>query len=139
MVGYTLMLAGVTRIIEVSFIVPKFLPLEPGAADDSNSEHTLADAPSSTPLWQAAKSFRHLPPFVSFSFPAIRVLTSEADVLCSQLLTCSGYGLPLSPCSYFAVADRVFRVLFMSATDEELRFASGEGMDHVTYILIMFR
>ena len=27
----------------------------------------------------------------------------------------------------------------MSATDEELRFASDEGMDHVTYILIMFR
>lgn len=68
MVGYTLMLAGVTRIIEVSFIVPKFLPLDPSAGDDNNSEHTLAaDAPSSTPLWQAAKSFRHLPPFVSFS------------------------------------------------------------------------
>lgn len=31
-------------------------------------------------------------------------------------------------------------VLFMSATDEELRFVDQElEMDHVTYILIMFR
>ncbi|EIW75228.1 hypothetical protein CONPUDRAFT_112498 [Coniophora puteana RWD-64-598 SS2] len=29
-------------------------------------------------------------------------------------------------------------ILFMSATDEELGFANDEGMDHVTYILIMF-
>ena len=27
----------------------------------------------------------------------------------------------------------------MSATDEELEFAKGKGMDHVTYILILFR
>lgn len=27
----------------------------------------------------------------------------------------------------------------MSATDEETRFVNDEGMDHVTYILIMFR
>jgi hypothetical protein len=30
-------------------------------------------------------------------------------------------------------------LLFMSATDEELRFVHEGGMDHVTYILIMFR
>lgn len=30
-------------------------------------------------------------------------------------------------------------VLFMSATDEELKFVHAQGMDHVTYILIMFR
>ena len=31
-------------------------------------------------------------------------------------------------------------VLFMSATDEELRFVDAElEMDHVTYTLIMFR
>ncbi|EIW79874.1 hypothetical protein CONPUDRAFT_166559 [Coniophora puteana RWD-64-598 SS2] len=29
-------------------------------------------------------------------------------------------------------------ILFMSATDEELGFVNDEGMDHVTYILIMF-
>lgn len=33
----------------------------------------------------------------------------------------------------------VYSVLFMSATDEELHFVHDEGMDHVTYILIMFR
>lgn len=61
------MLAGVARIIEVSFVAPKFSPLpETGSTDDSNSEHTLADSPSSTsPLWQSVKAFRHLPPFVS--------------------------------------------------------------------------
>ena len=43
------------------------------------------------------------------------------------------------------VSDRIFQLLvasgllFMSATDEELYFVNGEGMDHVTYILIMFR
>ncbi len=31
------------------------------------------------------------------------------------------------------------RVLFMSATDEELDFVHDNEMDHVTYILIMFR
>ena len=30
-------------------------------------------------------------------------------------------------------------LLFMSATDEETKFVNGTGMDHVTYILIMFR
>ncbi|OBZ73721.1 Protein YTP1 [Grifola frondosa] len=93
--GYTLMLAGITRIIEVSFIVPKYTP-EPSTDGDSHSEHTLADdtAGQST----TAKGFRHLPPF---------------------LLVAAG-------------------LLFMSATDEELQFVNGEGMDHVTYILIMF-
>lgn len=63
------MMAGVARIIEVSFIVPKFSPLPENApTDDNNSEHTLADGPSSgSPLWQSVKAFRHLPPFVSIS------------------------------------------------------------------------
>ena len=30
-------------------------------------------------------------------------------------------------------------LLFMSATDEELQYVHEGGMDHVTYILIMFR
>jgi hypothetical protein len=29
--------------------------------------------------------------------------------------------------------------MFMSATDEETRYVNGTGMDHVTYILMMFR
>lgn len=31
------------------------------------------------------------------------------------------------------------RLLFMSATDEELRYVSDIGLDHVTYALILFR
>lgn len=40
------------------------------------------------------------------------------------------------------VADKLtYRVLFMSATDEELNFVSSKAvqMDHETYILLMFR
>ncbi|KAI0690969.1 hypothetical protein BC835DRAFT_1521424 [Cytidiella melzeri] len=102
--GYTLMLAGAARIVEVCFIVPKFTPLSEGIAtpDDNHSEHTLADNPPSASAdagyLQAVSAFRHLPPF---------------------LLTASG-------------------VLFMSATDEELDFVHDSGMDHVTYILIMY-
>ncbi len=31
------------------------------------------------------------------------------------------------------------RLLFMSATDEEVQFVHDNEMDHVTYVLIMFR
>ena len=64
------MLAGVARIVEVSFVAPKYAPLPTDAAstDDSNSEHTLAEASSgSSALYQTVKAFRHLPPFVSRS------------------------------------------------------------------------
>lgn len=68
MFGRTLMMAGVTRIIEVSFITPKYFPLPDSVStDDNHSEHTLADTPSSSSvgLMQAVTAFRHLPPFVS--------------------------------------------------------------------------
>jgi len=101
--GYTLMLAGVTRIIEICFVAKHFGSSE-SLDDDNNSDHTLAEA--SRPSYSlasesgspAAKAFRHLPPF---------------------LLVSSG-------------------LLFMSATDEELQFVHDNGMDHVTYVLIMF-
>lgn len=65
------MLAGVTRIIEASFIVPKFVPEAPVVDGDSHSDHTLADtgaikednsASSVVAAW--GRAFRHLPPFV---------------------------------------------------------------------------
>ncbi len=65
------MLAGVARIIEVSFIVPKYYPLHEGnvTPDDNHSEHTLADgapsASSGVAYAKAESAFRHLPPFVS--------------------------------------------------------------------------
>lgn len=96
--GHTLMLAGVTRIIEICF----FSQRQSSEADDDNrSDHTLSGSgpQSSTESGSAAsRAFRHLPPF---------------------LLVSSG-------------------LLFMSATDEELKYAHDSGMDHVTYILIMF-
>jgi len=64
--GHTLMLAGLTRIIEICFIVPRYTP--EGAGDDANSEHTLADSSnsSSANTAQAVKTFRHLPPLLRF-------------------------------------------------------------------------
>jgi hypothetical protein len=61
------MLAGVARIIEVCFVA-KHLS-SPGHSDDnSNSDHTLADAGisgrGSKSGNTAARSFCHLPPFV---------------------------------------------------------------------------
>ncbi|KAI0954682.1 hypothetical protein AcW1_006493 [Taiwanofungus camphoratus] len=103
--GYTLILAGLARIVEVCFIAPKFAPLDasPACDGDSHSDHTLADtgkdeAGSGARTEIVGRAFRHLPPF---------------------LLVTAG-------------------LLFISATDEELDFVHDEGMDHVTYILIMF-
>ncbi|KAJ3483677.1 hypothetical protein NLI96_g6159 [Meripilus lineatus] len=99
--GYTLMSAGIARIVEICFIVPKFTQSDP-ASSDNNSEHTLTEGPNTvhnnSSNWHVVKNFRHLPPF---------------------LLVAAG-------------------LLFMSATDEETNFVNEKGMDHVTYILIMF-
>ncbi|KAI0065516.1 hypothetical protein BV25DRAFT_1821953 [Artomyces pyxidatus] len=95
--GYTLMLAGLARIIEVCFVVPSFAPvgITEGVEDD-RSDHTLADGGHEAA--PKGKAFRHLTPF---------------------LLVSAG-------------------LLFMSGTDEELEFVHENGMDHVTYLLIMF-
>lgn len=72
--GYTLMLAGVTRMIEVCFVAKHFNSSE-SLYDDSNSDHTLAEAsrPSdglaSESGSPATKAFRHLPPFVCYFYP----------------------------------------------------------------------
>ena len=45
MFGYTLMLAGVTRIIEICFFVPSYAPKSPSEipSPDDVSDHTLAE------------------------------------------------------------------------------------------------
>lgn len=61
------MLAGVARIVEVSFIVPKYTSLpEAASTDDNHSEHTLTEpgSTSNSGLMQSVMAFRHLPPFV---------------------------------------------------------------------------
>lgn len=105
MCGYTLMVAGLARIVEVCFFIPKYFP--EGADNDNHSERTLAEStrsPGFTSLFDsdrkaaAAQAFRHLPPF---------------------LMVAVG-------------------ILFISATDEALEYVHENGMDHVTYVLIMF-
>lgn len=66
------MLAGVTRIIEVSFIVPKYLPEASPIDGDAHSDHTLApegsvtkeDSGMSGMIAAWGRAFRHLPAFV---------------------------------------------------------------------------
>lgn len=41
--------------------------------------------------------------------------------------------------SILRVAETFGRLLFMSATDEELNAVHDTGMDHVTYVLAMYR
>ncbi|TFK29592.1 hypothetical protein FA15DRAFT_663737 [Coprinopsis marcescibilis] len=116
--GRALMLAGLTRIIEVCYFAPRFKPLGPNSGagattpheaipsgDDGASDRTLAEGPAGssredekTSRSAASVAFRHLPPF---------------------LMIVSG-------------------ITFMSATNEELTFVHAEGVDHVTYLLIMF-
>ncbi|KAI0271119.1 hypothetical protein BGY98DRAFT_923067 [Russula aff. rugulosa BPL654] len=93
--GYTLMLAGLTRLIEVCFVVPSYAPMD--GVEDDRSDHTLTDG-AGPEAFPRGRAFRHMPPF---------------------LLVAAG-------------------LLFMSATDEELQYVHEGGMDHVTYILIMF-
>jgi hypothetical protein len=60
--GYTLMLAGLTRLIEVCFVAPSYTPVD-GVEDDS-SDHTLAEG-AGPETAAKGRAFRHLPPFVS--------------------------------------------------------------------------
>ncbi|THH10483.1 hypothetical protein EW145_g1299 [Phellinidium pouzarii] len=97
--GNVLMLAGMARIVEVSFVAPSFEKENHVMDSDHHSERTLSPPSSSSENMRLAtvQAFRHLPPF---------------------LLISAG-------------------LLFMSATDEELRYVDDNGMDHVTYALIM--
>lgn len=60
--GYTLMLAGVTRLVEVCFVAPSYTHAE--GVEDNRSDHTLADGTDSGSA-SKGRAFRHLPPFVS--------------------------------------------------------------------------
>lgn len=77
MFGRTLVLAGISRIVEVCYFVPRFKPLPPSEAvtDDAASEHTLAESCMSTLGKEdeqdekankraASEAWRHMPPFV---------------------------------------------------------------------------
>lgn len=88
MFGYTLMLAGVTRILEVCYFAPSFAS---DATSDNNSEHTLADTAGPrtvlTGKAAAARSFRYLPPFVrtllqTTCFQTLKVIRYEAFDCC---------------------------------------------------------
>ena len=56
------MLAGLTRLIEVCFIVPSYVPMD--GVEDDESDHTLADG-AGPEAFSKGRAFRHMPPFVS--------------------------------------------------------------------------
>ncbi|PPQ63108.1 hypothetical protein CVT24_005819 [Panaeolus cyanescens] len=64
MFGHTLMLAGVTRILEVVYFSPTFA--SENSEDDRGSEHTLADGHTSA-KHLASKAFSYLTPFLLVS------------------------------------------------------------------------
>lgn len=76
--GYTLMLAGLTRLIEVCFIVPSYAPMD--GVEDDRSDHTLADG-AGPEAFPKGRAFRHMPPFVStnilclYFYPGLNVNT----------------------------------------------------------------
>ncbi|CAO1631640.1 unnamed protein product [Sympodiomycopsis kandeliae] len=108
--GYALMAAGVARIIEVCFVLQDRPTGENDSSPDPNSTHPPHQAPTMHDAPRTAS-----------------VLSGRSDwtpVRAFQyfppwLLTASG-------------------VLFMSATDEELKWADGRGVDHITWGLIDF-
>jgi hypothetical protein len=111
--GYTLAVAGITRIIEVCFIAHK--DTTPSPWGDDADETVPRGTPTSSGV-SPLRAFRYLPPFVSFpGADEVWILTQA-----TQFLVAGG-------------------LLFMSATDEETRYVNGTGMDHVTYLLIIFR
>ncbi|KAI0641976.1 hypothetical protein C8Q79DRAFT_265107 [Trametes meyenii] len=62
--GYTLMSAGLTRIVEVCFVAPKYT--QDIVAGDSHSEHTLDGSreDQAASVSNPSRAFRHLPPFL---------------------------------------------------------------------------
>ena len=102
MFGYTLMTAGLARIIEICFLPSPSIPQPPGMVmsttdDEINSDHTLHEE---RPALQQSKkektiwAFRHVPPFVRNFFLRWLPLLNRI-----QLLVSSGWVIFLKyPC-----------------------------------------
>lgn len=137
--GNTLMLAGLTRVIEICFVAPNHAADASDTASDSDqhSERTLA-SPTTSESGKAAavQAFRHLPPFVRIS--ELTLKASLISSVCRSYLSLPGEVISGGKPEW--VTDSICaRLLFMSATDEELNYVHDSEMDHVTYILIMLR
>lgn len=107
--GYALMAAGVARIIEVCF-VPNDRPT--GDSDTSPD-------PMSTDRHEMLTAFLPPPQFEELRGPSDWSRVRAFQFLPPWLLTAAG-------------------VLFMSATDEELRWGDSIGVDHITWGLVDF-
>lgn len=106
--GYALMAAGVARIVEVCFVLQDRPTGEVDSAPEPNAPPHTAPSLNDPPRTAAE----------------LRGHTEWTPVRAFQFL----------PAWLLAAAG----VLFMSATDEELRWADGRGVDHITWGLIDF-
>ncbi|KAG6818816.1 hypothetical protein H0H93_001377 [Arthromyces matolae] len=124
--GYTLMLAGFTRIIEICFFAPKY---SSEVDDDSTSDHTLAersprfppnsDASSSESARVAAsRSFRHLPPFllVAAGLLFMSATDEELDFVADNQMDHVTYILIMFSIAFFMYTFIVFLLHLYSTT-----------------------
>ncbi|KAF8654668.1 hypothetical protein AX16_003485 [Volvariella volvacea WC 439] len=169
--GYTLILAGVTRIIEICFFVPSFAPLPPSSSatsitnpsdapialpetpreptivfdarrggrdyDETGSDGTLAeggDGYGDGENDRLLETGRPGDTRVSTEMPATTNESRRRHHRRHSMKEAGGMVFRHLP-PFLLVSSGL---LFMSATDEELDYAHDNGMDHVTYVLIMF-
>jgi len=92
------------------------------------------------PIARQEKAGALLPKLSAIFLPLYVISLSNilSDLHTSPEAACRFWVRSSCPSQFAGINDRN-RLLFMSATDEELDFVHDNGMDHVTYILIMFR
>ncbi|KAG9224185.1 hypothetical protein CCMSSC00406_0004684 [Pleurotus cornucopiae] len=150
--GHTLMLAGLARIVEICFVAPDYAKLSNSPAhphplagsngeidvvfdegDDAGSDHTLAENNHHVVGGSGVDGRRG----------------GAGETSGGGAIGSGSRGRSGSAGSADAGVKKAFRhlppfllvaagLLFMSATDEEIEAVHESGMDHVTYILIMF-
>lgn len=126
--GRSLMLAGLTRIIEVCFIAPS--EVSPDLYADDNSEHTLADNPPRSFLSlpggksSPAKAFRHLPPFLLISSGLLLMSGTDEE---TQFVSDSG----MDPVTYILIIYSIaFFIYTLVLTLISLYATSGRNGQH---------
>ncbi|KAG2011927.1 cytoplasmic protein [Coprinopsis cinerea AmutBmut pab1-1] len=115
MFGRTLILAGLARLAEVCYFYPHYKPLVPSPPPEAMAAAISDDTSSEHTLAEGDSA--HL----------------RKDDKNRAKLAASIAFRHLPP--FLLVASGV---IFMSATNEELEYVHDQGMDHVTYLLIMF-
>ncbi|KIM68221.1 hypothetical protein SCLCIDRAFT_106492 [Scleroderma citrinum Foug A] len=132
--GYTLILAGVTRLIEVCFLPSA--ALTPGSLEDNDSEHTLAptQAPHGALRTQVAatRAFRHLPPFllVASGFLFMSATDEELEVVHDAGMDHVTYILGMYSMAFllYLFTQFLFHLYMTTGTNAGATHSSGDGI-----------